>query len=1403
MAKAQGEIDVVLGADGKPVMAAIDRIVRRMEQMQKITDGIQKSAEKAAAAFNFQPNAKKFDDVFKKFDALERRLQGLARTNITNQNGDRTFANQVRNATDFARPLRQAQTEAQALQTRLYALDKQLVELGNKGKLGTSGLTSKRLGLEQASKDIGKLQSDIKRADDAFSKLGVAGNRSRLTSAENGLFGALTNGRRSNFTKEIDELRNARNAYLKELEKTKKDIAAAQKGSPTPAVTDGKKSGLFGSGGIGGVVLRTGAYGAAAAAIYGVVGALKDGITFSLQFEDQLAKIAAIAGLTKTQTEGLEDTILSVASASRYATQDIAEATTVLAQAGFTAEDIKGSLMAVSNLASASGVSFAEATDVITAAIGSFQLQASEAGRITDVLASALNNTKLNIQQVALGIQYAGATAHEQGISFEELTAVMATMAQAGIRSGSTIGTGLRQFLVDLQTPSKKLTEALEGLGLSMSDINVRVLGLPEVLSRMADAGFDSATAYKALETRAAAAYIVLRANRDEINKQIIAQNSMGQAAEAAARGQDSFMAQWQRFKNILNETTHEGIEPMERSLTDLMKTFNAFESDETLKKLSAEWRALIFGGASMTAITDKRKEIEDYKETLSSLLETEERYALELEASTTRVNESTDAVAQQKTVLNNVDEAIHRVTIRSVGLKNDSLALGAEVATLTNKFAGLANYLDGTALSYDNLRNALRNYRMEQQRELRTRLNANVAALDSDIQQRGGQAQGYANQLVTSGLQKRLPKNIQDLVRKTAANPGDFIAQGQLRDWVQKSNLGGNDKRLLTDYYTSVSGLGERKDRRNNQLFERDVQNALGGRTGQDLTNQLNFDLPSKSDAEKKAWAQKMMGLSQTKGLTKPAREAYMRLAQEASGLIGMGNDPVGEHGTPKKERKGAADKLERENDRREMTIARERMKATEAELALALKNIPKNGGGPSELLADGGVAVTGSKGLTSAVLAANLKRAEDGLQKWIDDRTKLMLAEIDSGNMSGEQEQLFRAEVQREIDAKTESVNDSIGEGLTKALDVMVEAVEKVAKAAEAAADKALAMSEARLSALDRASLRGRVPDYVKNHYARLSEADKDKRDLQQVGINEGRIAGFNRDIGILEGGMQNSGADLEGAKKNIAALRQQIVELTDANDIMLASFGGEALLPQDFSSAMAMAVEQFREANGLNLTFKETLMNEIPNALEAASTGIGTFFTDILTGTATVKQAFASFAKSMIQMLQQLVAKFIAMQVFKFLLSMIPGAPQTGGMGFGSAGADTMFSVGSTDYGMFNGGRVKGAFRGEHIQTGVPGRDSTLRKLAKGEYVVRKAAVDSVGVGFMKNLNERGAGAVRPAPVVMPAPAQQEMSVFIVKPDTKPQMGPRDVLVTIHDDILKDGQTKRLIRHVAQGG
>ena len=116
------------------------------------------------------------------------------------------------------------------------------------------------------------------------------------------------------------------------------------------------------------------------------------------------------------------------------------------------------------------------------------------------------------------------------------------------------------------------------------------------------------------------------------------------------------------------------------------------------------------------------------------------------------------------------------------------------------------------------------------------------------------------------------------------------------------------------------------------------------------------------------------------------------------------------------------------------------------------------------------------------------------------------------------------------------------------------------------------------------------------------------------------------------------------------------------------------------------------------------------------------------------------------------------------------------------------------------------IKGYYGGGGITSGLPTRDSTLINAAKGEYMIRRPAAQSLGKGFLDAINARGAHALKDAGPNMNIMAPNNappVNVYVVAPEEKPSMGPNDVIATFSNDVLRGGVTKKLIKQVARNG
>jgi TP901 family phage tail tape measure protein len=286
------------------------------------------------------------------------------------------------------------------------------------------------------------------------------------------------------------------------------------------------------------------------ALIGGLVGGLQSGRKFVMDFEAELKNLQAITGSTNIEMERLGGTFLKLSQGSKFSGTDIAKAGTVMAQAGLSPQEISSSIQQVTQLATATGTELKTAVDIATSALGAFNMQASQMGVVSNMVSAALNVSKLDAEKFALGLQYAGNVSAEVGVSLADMTTALAAMANTGIKSGSTLGTGLRQVLEGLSAPNEKLDKVFTRLGLTMADVNISSQGLFEVLTKLRDAGFTTADAVNVFGVRTASAMASLFNSLDNVDAMRKAIVSGGDSAKAAATQMDSLAGSWAKFSN-------------------------------------------------------------------------------------------------------------------------------------------------------------------------------------------------------------------------------------------------------------------------------------------------------------------------------------------------------------------------------------------------------------------------------------------------------------------------------------------------------------------------------------------------------------------------------------------------------------------------------------------------------------------------------------------------------------------------------------------------------------------------------------------------------------------------------------------------------------------------------------
>nr|WP_244965775.1 phage tail tape measure protein [Paenibacillus alvei] len=208
----------------------------------------------------------------------------------------------------------------------------------------------------------------------------------------------------------------------------------------------------------------------------------KEGVS-SAAFEQSLARVKAITGATGEEFEKLRNQAIQLGATTVFTSSDAADAMTYLGMAGFKTTQIMESLPSVLALAAAGQMDLARTADIASNILTGFQLEASEAARVSDVLAKTMTNSNTNIEQLGYAFKYVAPIAASVGVSIEDAAAAIGKLSDAGIQ-GEMAGTQLRAMLLRLVHPVGESAEILQKLGINIKDASGAILPFTQIIGQ-------------------------------------------------------------------------------------------------------------------------------------------------------------------------------------------------------------------------------------------------------------------------------------------------------------------------------------------------------------------------------------------------------------------------------------------------------------------------------------------------------------------------------------------------------------------------------------------------------------------------------------------------------------------------------------------------------------------------------------------------------------------------------------------------------------------------------------------------------------------------------------------------------------------------------------------------------
>ncbi len=216
----------------------------------------------------------------------------------------------------------------------------------------------------------------------------------------------------------------------------------------------------------------------------GLKNVASDVIRTGEEFTAAISKVGAISGATAEELKQLEDAARLYGSATMFSAKESADALQYMALAGWNAQQAIDALPSVLNLAASSGMDLGRASDIVTDYITAFGLSVDDAARFVDIMSYAMSHSNTTTEMLGEAYKNCAATAHSMGITVEEVTAALMTMANAGVKGGEA-GTTLNTLMTRLATNTKGCADELKEYGVAIYDAQGNMNSLSDILSGM------------------------------------------------------------------------------------------------------------------------------------------------------------------------------------------------------------------------------------------------------------------------------------------------------------------------------------------------------------------------------------------------------------------------------------------------------------------------------------------------------------------------------------------------------------------------------------------------------------------------------------------------------------------------------------------------------------------------------------------------------------------------------------------------------------------------------------------------------------------------------------------------------------------------------------------------------
>jgi len=271
-----------------------------------------------------------------------------------------------------------------------------------------------------------------------------------------------------------------------------------------------------------------------------IVAGLGLAVKSAADFEAGMREVNTMMGLGQVEFETFSKDVLQLSNDMGINAVESTKALYQAISAGVPKENVL-TFMEVASKAAIGGVTDTEtAVDGLTTVLNAFKIPMEDAQKVADIMFTTVKGGKTTFEELAASMFQVAPIASASGISFDEVSAALATMTKQGFPTAQAT-TAIRQAIVQLQKPTADMTKMLDSLGYESGEAMIAELGFGKALDTLREATGGSNEMLMKMFGSVEAGGAVLALTGENAKTYTADLNAMKHASDGAGASQEAF----------------------------------------------------------------------------------------------------------------------------------------------------------------------------------------------------------------------------------------------------------------------------------------------------------------------------------------------------------------------------------------------------------------------------------------------------------------------------------------------------------------------------------------------------------------------------------------------------------------------------------------------------------------------------------------------------------------------------------------------------------------------------------------------------------------------------------------------------------------------------------------------